>query len=348
VALAALFTVELGGKRGARIARARAQAMAVRAAAAEDEWELASRSYVAAFAWAHADRALALAREERAALDTLVGLSLARYREGSIGRLELARVQTEAGVAAMAEAAAERAVAVVRAELAAATGVPVDALGGARVSVPVLPGCAGADTMSRLSLQQEALGARWALRRAAAEYQAAEGDLRVEVANASPDLTLGPGMFFDQGTGKFTLASAVPSIPLGRNRGPIAEAEARRAAAGAHLAEVQEQVLAELESGLAACGAGGRSFQTVDSLARTVAERVRLARAAYDRGETGRLDVAVAELELRRVRRQRMELEAELAGAGLALERSRGAWGLRADGPWPAAVPWWPLNTGEE
>jgi outer membrane protein TolC len=221
--------------------------------------------------------------------------------------------------------------------------VPAGALERREPSGARWPAC-GATAESRESLQRGALGARWSIRHAAAEYQVAEGDLRVEVANASPDLALGPGMFFDQGTGKFTLAAALPSLPLRGNRGPIAEAVARRTVASGRLVEAQELVLAQVESALADCEASRRELAVADSVVAETARRAQLVKAAYERGEAGRLEVALAELDLVRVRRLIREAEFRQLDAGLGLEQAVGAWGTRDDGQWPVsilpAVPW--------
>ena len=343
VALAGLFTLELGGKRGARVARARAAALTARAAAIESEWQQANQTYVAALAWERAGSLLQGATEERAALDTIVALVRARYEGGTLTRLDVARAEGELRTAFAAEQAGEREERHARVVVAAELGTPAGALEGIELAEAHRPLC-GDPGESRAGLQREALGARWSLRRVAAEYQVAEGDLRVEVANASPDLTLGPGMFFDQGTGKFTLAAALPALPLNRNRGPIAETEARRAVAALRLAEEQEAVLAEVEAALAGCDAARREVAAADSVVIEAERRAKLAAAAYDRGETGRLEVALAGLDLVRVRRMVREARLRQGEAGLALERAVGAWGSRDDGPWPAlslpGVPW--------
>lgn len=337
VALAGLFTLELGGKRGARRARARGGALAARARAAESEWEQAVRVYRVSFAWHRAARLLEAAQDERAVLDSAGALALARYEGGTLTRLELARFETERRAALATEQAAAREELLARAALAEALAVPVAAVEAVGLADGVWSGC-GDPSEPRAALQREALAARWSIRRAAAEYQVAEGDLRIEVANAAPDLSLGPGMFFDQGTGKFTLAAALPGIPLGRNRGPIGEAEARRRVAGARLAEEQERVLGEVDASLAGCDAAAREAAVADSLVAEAASRAGLVEAAYARGEAGRLEVALSAVELSRARRLALESGFRRAEAGLNLERAVGAWGRRGDGPWPEAA----------
>jgi outer membrane protein TolC len=173
-------------------------------------------------------------------------------------------------------------------------------------------------------VERVALTTRRELRRALAEYQVAEGDLRVEVAKSWPDLQLGPGLFFDHGVGKWTIALGLPSVPLNRNRGPIAEAEARREVAARRFAEVQEQVLGEVTMALAACRSAGEEMASLDL--RSTRKRVELAEAAYRRGEIGRLELEFVRLELERATRRLIEAGGRLTAAGLSLEHAVGIW----------------------
>jgi outer membrane protein TolC len=248
-------------------------------------------------------------------------------------RLDLSRAASDQRAAIGAEKAAEREEVSKRSGVARTLGIPTTV--PLQLSDSGGPDCAGEP---REELQRIALGTRWPVRRAAAEYQVAEGDLRIEVANATPNLSIGPGLFFDQGTGKFTLGGGLPSLALNRNRGPIGEAEARRTLAGARLMQAQETVLAEVDAALSACENVGRQAEAADSLTKQAESRLRLMQAAYARGETGRLELITAQLEMVRVHRATTEAALRKGAAGLGLERAVGAWGTRADGPWPVPI----------
>lgn len=330
MALAGLFTIELGGKRGARIGRARAEAMAVRAGAAETEWEQVGQVYSAIAQWAQARQLVVVAREERAGLDSVVRLTEARFEGGTLTRLDLARSTADQRTAIAAEQSAEREEVSARAAVLQAIGLPANS----SVDIADL-GDQTCAADSREALQQSALERRWSIRRSAAEYQVAEGQLRLEVATAAPDLALGPGIFFDQGTGKFTLGLGFPTLALNRNRGPIGAAEAQRSVAGARLIQAQEVVLSQVDAAMAACGVARQQVSASDSLAREVEARFALVQAAYDRGETGRLEVTMARQELVRSRRFKLDARMRETTAALQLEYVLGAYGTRADGEWP-------------
>lgn len=337
VALAGLFTLELGGKRNARIGRARAGALAARARATESEWQQVNQVYGTALEWDRSRQLVATAREELSVQDSVTTLAQARFEGGTLTRLDLARVEGERRATMASGQAAERRESAARAALATDLGIPVASAASVELGPGGWPDC-GAMSESRDTLQRIALEGRWSVRRAVAEYQVAEGDLRLAVANAAPDLALGPGLFFDQGTGKFTLGVGLPSLMLNRNRGPIGEALARRAVAGSRLMAEQEMVLGEVDAALAGCALAEREVLAAEGLAQQAEVRVRLTEAAWSRGETGRLEVVTTRLEAVRSRQASTEAHSRRREAGLALERASGAWGIRADGPWPGPV----------
>jgi outer membrane protein TolC len=215
--------------------------------------------------------------------------------------------------------------------LSSAVGVSGEELRRIGIVTDHSPRCP--EVAPRDSLERAALEARRELYRVLADYQVAEGDVRVEIARSWPDLALGPGLFFDHGVNKWTIAFGMPSLLLNRNRGPIGEAEARREVAARRVAEVQEQVIGEVEQAIAGCTAAAGEVAALDVSGARL--RVELADRAFDRGEIGRLEVASARLEYSRALRRVTEAEARLRAAGLELERATGIWSGAAPLPRP-------------
>jgi len=207
---------------------------------------------------------------------------------------------------------------------------------------PAPPACRLLGSAPRDSLGLVAVTRRWEVRRAAAEYLVAEGEVRLAVAQSWPDLALGSGLFLDHGVGKWLVSFAVPVLPLDRNRARVREAEARRRVAAARLREAQEDVLTELDQALARCAAVRGSLEHAARADSALAEEQRLADAAYRRGETGRTELAL--LAVARARTRSLLLEAQLAEeeAGLGAERALGIWLAGPRHGWPepqAAIP---------
>ncbi len=324
--LSALYPLETGGRRGARIARADAGVLVAEASRDRARWDVRMEVRVAAV-----ELSLALADRdalgpEQALLDSAIALAQARYREGTLSALEAGRFARERGALLVELSNAERLVAERRAALAVAVGVPPSALDGVPLALRPSAACEAAAGTPRDGLQRQALTRREELHLTLAEYQVAEGEVRVEVSQSWPTVELGPGVLFDHGVGKWTFGFGLPTLPLDGHRAAIAEAEARRVVAGLRAAEQQEAILTELDAALTGCASAGTGLAAVDSLVAVDAAAVARADAAYRRGESGRLAPVLARLALATTRRQRVGLQATVVRAGLALERALGTW----------------------
>jgi len=330
-ALGSVFTLELGGKRGARLGRANAALLAAQARADAEARELRGRVRARALAQEHAERRWRQSEAELVLLDSVIALTRSRFAEGGASASEVARAQADREEWAMEVTSRLQAYQETRAALAAEVGVPEIELARVEIAVDQGPRCAAPEQGD--SLERLALVDRPEVRLALADYQVAEAEVRIAVANSWPDLALGPGLFLDHGINKWTVAFGLPSLPLNRNRGPIAEAEAQREVAARRVAEVQELVIADVEQALAGCAAAEAAAA---SLAVTGAEeRLALADQAYQRGEVGRLDVTLAHLELVRASRRFGEAALRLTDSGLELEHAVGIW---SGAP---ALSWW-------
>ena len=324
VAVRGLFTVELGGKRGARLQAARA-----RVALAEGGLLAAARGAAvetrrAAAGLAHALGDVEDAREEVGALEAVHGLERGRYAEAALGASELARTSTEIQSARLSLAEAEHRVLGARADLAASIALPVRALDSLEPVLAAPYGCSSLDSAGGGEVVAGALERRHEIARALGEYAVAEARLRLEVSRQFPDLELGPGFVWDEGVSRWALALALPALLGSRNRGAIGEAEAAREVAALRVAEVQDSVFADVERSVQRCRGAALELAAADSVLGAAARFLERERDAYDRGETSRLEPARAELQVIRARRARRSAERRLAEASIELERAGG------------------------
>lgn len=326
------ITFELGGKRQARIARARAGVVAAIAAQARDERLVWSRVYLAATALSQARRRLDQAETRRMLLDTLVIGIRRRFDDGTIARQEVVRAERDrqGGEAGVLNMTRERSLA--EAQLAAAVGVPAKAIAGLPLDLSGTITCDRMLARGPDSLRVRALTRRPELGLAVASYLAAEADVRLAVASSWPDLVLGPGLLFDHGVGKWTLSFGIPALAANRHRGPIAEAEARRLVEAARVREAQEQLLVEVDSGVAACVWASAEASVVRRMYTAATEREAVTLDAYRRGEVGALDLAQARLLTLDVAEQRGAAQARDAEAAVFLELAVGDESARGAG----------------
>lgn len=327
----AIFTLELGGKRGARVSAARARTAVAETDLEDTAWRAGRMVRAAAVE-------LGAARERLA--DAVLGVERTsafaerlrrRYAEGALSRSELAAVESEEADARAAAIREREAVAAATGALARTAGLPSEALDSVALVADSQPPCpaAGVDSLQALALRR-----RPEIGRALAEYAVAEGDLRVAVAGAYPDLSLGPGFVWDQGIGRWSLLLGLPHVALNRNRGPIGEALARRHEAGARFAERQQAVLEEVAGGVASCRLALADVAGAESVRQANVHQTELARAAYERGELSATALEPLELAATRALRDLHGARQRLAVAGLTLETATGAW-PPGDVRWP-------------
>jgi outer membrane protein TolC len=292
------------GKREIRSARARNLAEAARLDVLAAAWAVRSRVRAALVEARAGERLTGALRAEADARRAVLASLEVQRAAGAIPAPEVATARAELESLEIEMVAEESGIALARVALAAAIGVQVEALRQVVVSaeLPELPGSpAGA------AERATALQTRYDVLAALARYEASQDDLRLAIAGQYPDLHLGPGFLWDQGASRWQLGLALALPLLERNRGPIGEAEARRAEAGAHMEAVQARVIAAVDAATAELDAAAALSASADALIatnRTLAEAARQSLAA---GETTRLDVLLADAGVQRGRRVRME-----------------------------------------
>ena len=94
----------------------------------------------------------------------------------------------------------------------------------------------------------------------------------------------------------------------------------------ARVTVVQDSILAAVDSATAACRHARYEITVTDSLVRASAEQLGFARAAYQRGETGKTEIAFAQVALTRAQRARNQAIQRALIDGIALESATGAW----------------------
>lgn len=187
----------------------------------------------------------------------LVDSDRVRSRLGDLPRTQMLADESELARVRQREQHAKARGADALARLAAAVGVPSTALAGASLR---WDDWAAIDTLTKAAPAQwrtEALIARPQITHALREYDLAQIGLQREVARRWPQLHVAPAYAWggdgvrEDARGSINTESAVGvsfEVPLlNQHQGPIAEALARRAAAGEHLKAVQAQIFEEID-----------------------------------------------------------------------------------------------------
>lgn len=286
--------LEVAGKRDLRLARATWLALAAEQTQTEALWRIQGRARDAYFAAAPIDRMYF----ERARIHEDLAKEIdRRLAAGMVGGGEALQARLAARQAQLAANDTQRRREEGLRKLAAATGLPARAIENAELPFDDLGGESLPDPDDVAKIARDALRVRPDVLAALAEYEASQAALQLEIARQYPDVSIGPGYTWDAGALKWSLGLAL-NIPIfDRNRGPIAEAQARRKEAAAAFRAVQEQAIAEIFDAQSTYGQVLRQLRATERIALDQRVRQRAADAAFQAGAVDRLALLAARLE---------------------------------------------------
>jgi outer membrane protein TolC len=205
-----------------------------------------------------------------------------------------------------------------QADVAVEVGIPQSALHGVKFDFNKLEH--SADLPSSKILRQAAATQRPDVLSALADYAAAEAALRLEVAKQYPDIHLGPGYQYDQGVNKWALGVNLTLPIFDKNKGPIAEAEAKRAEAAVKVESAQAKAIGEVDRALTSHDACVQRLLTAEALITEQKKQLESAEALVKAGEGDRLSALSAQVELSAAELGRLEAEIETQQAMGAVE----------------------------
>ena len=300
--------IETAGKRGHRMQSARSLDQAAQLDLADAAWKVRSGVRLALLNGLLASRNLDALRSEEELRREQVKLLEQRLAVGEIARPEVDTARIELSKTHLAIAAAEGRVNETRAALAASMAVPVVALEGMDFAWAALDSPPAAESLSPAAIQRDAVLNRLDVRRALAQYAAAEADLQLEISKQYPDIQIGPGYTYEEGHSYFTLGLSATLPVLNRNEGPIAEAEARRREVAAAFMEKQTQVIAQSEASLARYVSALKELAEADQSLRTLMDaQLQRTQRAVQLGEEDRLALNGVQIEHAVVVRGRLD-----------------------------------------
>ncbi len=234
--------IETAGKRRLRISKARHLAEAARLNFIGAAWQVRSELRSALIELTAAQRRFALLQEQLSVQQRITDLLQQRFELGAASAADLSPARLATTRLQLDLAEAERQQKDAQSNLARALGVPLHALTGVPLNFALDPAPALDVAQSRrLALQHRA-----DIAAGLAEYAASEADLQTEIAKQYPDIHLGPAYEWDQGESKWSLGLGL-ELPLNRNRGGIAQAEARRDESAARFRALETGVIAQID-----------------------------------------------------------------------------------------------------
>jgi len=279
--------IETAGKRQHRQARAEGLSEAARLDVAAVAWQVRAdvRSKLVEL---EAARSLhALLAQENALRSRMLEILDAQLDAGAISAYDAGQLRIATNNARIELRETQRRVELARVGLAAAIGLPTlpDETEISAEGLDHPP-----DESAFREARTRALHSRADILAALADYAASEADLRLEIAKQYPDLHFNPGYEFDQADNKWALGLSVELPILNQNRGPIAEAEARRRESAARFEALQARVLADIEIALAGLRAARAQLVEAEALRAGLERAEQSARANFEAGGLSELE----------------------------------------------------------
>ncbi len=314
--------IETSGRRGHRIQAARSLDEAAQFDLADSAWKVRSAVRLALLEYLLTSRTLDLLRSQEQIRGDQINILEQRLSAGEISRTEVDLARIELSKAHLAINTTEGQLGEAKAALAASIGIPVAGLQGLDLLWRDLDSPPSAESLLPTEIQRNAVLNRLDIRRSLAQYQAAEGDLQLEISKQYPDLQIGPGYTYEERNNFFVIGLSTTLPIFNRNQGPIAEAEARRREAAASFVEKQAQVIAGVERALALYTAALKELAEVDQTLRKLQDaQLRMMEQAVRLGEEDRLSLNGVQVQSSLMAQARLD----------ALRRAQGALGELED-----------------
>lgn len=317
-----LFLIETAGKRGIRVQIARDLRQAAQFDLADSAWTVAMGVRAALLNYLIASRNSALLESEQKIRADQVAIMEQILRAGENTRfdVDVARIELSKTVTAMR--AAEIQAANARSALATAIGVPTAALDGVEFSWPEMETLPSVESLSMDRVRRDAVLDRLNIRRALAQYAAAEAELNSEIAKQYPNFNVGPGYTYEESHHFFTVGFSTTLPIFNRNQGPIAEAEGRRERAAARFLQTQAQVIENTERAFAVYKSALTTFTQADSSYQLQESQLPIIERNISAGADDRLSLDAVEIQVSTLARARLDALARAQGALGELEDS--------------------------
>lgn len=308
--------IETAGKRSRRTEQALAVAVAARWRVSSRAWAARSRVRAAMLELYAARQNTALLQSEQGLHEEAIKKLSAQMEAGAVSPFELTQARLMINRTRLALQDAQRTAATGEARLAAAVGVPLQAVRGMGLDFSSFTRLPAASTSAS---RRRALTQRADLMALLADYAAAESALRLEIARQYPDLRLSPGYDYNQGQNRWQLGFNM-ELPLNRNRGPIAQAEARRVTAERRFLAQQAAIQGEMDIALAAYQASRAKAQTAATLSTEAGTAAATTQRVVEAGELSPLEHTRRQIEASTANVALMAAQIEAQTAAGALE----------------------------
>jgi cobalt-zinc-cadmium efflux system outer membrane protein len=287
--------IETAGRRGYRIAAARHLSRAALLGLNNTAWHIRSRlrqDFLSLFGLLQKKRLL---EKRKLILSDMAELYRQRLAAGEVSSFVLTASTIELDKAALFVSRAEKDTALAWQKLAGSIGLPARALSGMDISWKNMER-PNAGLYSSVMRRQALLG-RADIQAELEKYEAAQSELRRQIAKQYPDIHLGPGYSWDQGDNEWSLGVSLTLPLFNHNQGPIARARALRQEAAAQFKALQYSVIEEIDAAYQSYKDSLRNLQAADSIFAGRHKQFEAVKLRFSAGQTDRLALLSTGLE---------------------------------------------------
>ena len=318
--------IQTAGKREASLAHAQALSEASRIEIGQTAWTVRSRLLNSWIEYGAAQQQLQLLQQELDLRNEITAMLNARLDAGMISNVELSTARLQLQQAEQALAAEKGRIPALRATLASDAGLPSSVFARLALKqrdVEELAGNRHSTALTREGnddLQDAALLNRLDIRAALAHYDAAEQQLRLEIARQYPNLTLSPSNYYEEGFHIWNLGISALLPLLNKNEGLIAEARALREVQAAQFEALQAKVIGDLEQAKARYHGALDELEQARRLESSQQAHLQQMSSQFDSGYADRLELTTAKLEGLLAKKSLLTAEYNVQRAAAALE----------------------------
>ena len=306
--------IETAGKRSKRTEQALAATEAARWRISARAWAARSRVRAAMLELHGARENIRLLETEQTLHDDAIKKLTVQMEAGDVSPFELTQARLILNRTRLALEDARRIATTGEARLAAAVGLPLNVIQSVKLDFSAFHRLPEPGNSLRLALTRRA-----DLMALLSEYAAAEAALKLELARQYPDVNLMPGYDYNSGQNRWHLGLNL-QLPFNQNRGPIAEAEARRTTAEKRFLAQQAAIQGALDIALAAYQASRIKASTAAQLAHEADTASGTTKKMVEAGNVSALELTRRQIEASAAKVALMTTTLEAQTAAGALE----------------------------
>ena len=314
------FIFERKAKRQARQARARANREAAEFQLAQQAWTIYTKLHANLIEYYAASQTAKLLKIQRGIVEDSLHLLEQRLAVGQTSEFELSSLRLELQQIELSLSNQRYLNNDALHRLVMDTGLQADKFADEDFVFSDLQLHLRSDSLEIKRLQADLLHSRFDIKKKLAEYEASEAKLNLEVEKRYPDVTLSPGLLFEEGQALWVLAAA-GKIPLFHNNdGQIQQALALRKQKQHEFIQLQSLLMNELgrkkqnyEDRLAAYDVSRKLFAAVRARGEEIEKQ-------FELGYSDQLSVFRARLEIEKARQAMFQIELDVMREAVRLE----------------------------